>query len=49
MNQELEAQMGLGFKAMWENSERLGVPLRTGAFATSLQRVMRATVNRGFN
>jgi glutamate dehydrogenase/leucine dehydrogenase len=37
------------FQHMWEYSEKRNIPLRTAAFALSLQRVVEAKFDRGFN
>ena len=49
VNQQLKAKMDEAFQSMWNSSHEYDVPLRTGAFTVSLRRVVRATVNRGFN
>lgn len=49
MNTELQTKMDQAFVDMWETCRKYDVPMRTGAFALSLQRVTRATVHRGFS
>nr|BAB62311.1 glutamate dehydrogenase [Ulva pertusa] len=49
VNDQLKTRMDEAFQSMWDSSQEHGVPLRTGAFTVSLRRVVRATVNRGFN
>ena len=48
VNDKLDFQMTASFKDMWEICENEKLPLRTAAFALSLQRVTRARVHRGF-
>jgi glutamate dehydrogenase/leucine dehydrogenase len=49
VNDELKAKMEGAFEHLWETCQKYDVPMRTGAFVLSLQRVVRATVHRGFN
>lgn len=49
VNTELKTKMDDAFQNLWEMKEKHDIPLRTAAFALSLQRVVRATVNRGFS
>jgi glutamate dehydrogenase/leucine dehydrogenase len=39
--------MNASFEAAWEASQRLGVPLRLGAYTIAVQRVAEATSARG--
>jgi len=48
INQRLARIMRAAFDTAWEHSERLGVPLRLGAYAVAVQRVADATLARGF-
>ena len=48
INQRLAQIMRAAFDTAWEHSERLGVPLRLGAYAVAVQRVADATLARGF-
>lgn len=41
--------MDEAFVDIWTLSQDQNVPLRTASFALALQRVVRATVNRGFS
>jgi glutamate dehydrogenase (NAD(P)+) len=49
VNTELKNKMDETFVDFWAMSQDQDVPLRTAAFAVALQRVVRATVNRGFS
>ena len=49
VTQELKTRMDDAFASLWELSVKEDVPMRTAAFALALQRVLRATVNRGFS
>jgi glutamate dehydrogenase (NAD(P)+) len=48
INNRLERIMCAAFKASWDTSKRLSVPLRLGAYAVAVQRVAEATMVRGF-
>lgn len=48
VNEKLDFQMTASFRDIWEICENEKLPLRTAAFALSLQRVTRARVHRGF-
>lgn len=48
VNDKLDFQMTASFNDIWEICEQDNLPLRTAAFALSLQRVTRARVHRGF-
>ena len=48
VNEKLDFHMVNSFKDIWEICESDNLPLRTAAFALSLQRVTRARVHRGF-
>jgi glutamate dehydrogenase (NAD(P)+) len=48
VNEKLDFHMVNSFKDIWEICESDSLPLRTAAFALSLQRVTRARVHRGF-
>jgi glutamate dehydrogenase (NAD(P)+) len=47
INERLERILTRAFDASWGASERLGVPLRLGAYAVAVQRVADATSDRG--
>ena len=47
INERLEHIMNASFEATWEASQRLGVPLRLGAYTIAVQRVAEATSARG--
>ena len=47
INERLERILTKAFNSSWEASERLGVPLRLGAYAVAVQRVADATSDRG--
>ena len=47
INERLEHIMNASFEAAWEASQRLGVPLRLGAYTIAVQRVAEATSARG--
>jgi glutamate dehydrogenase/leucine dehydrogenase len=49
VNAELKSKMEDAFESMWESCQKHDLPMRTGAFVLSLQRVVRATVHRGFS
>ena len=49
VNDELKSKMDAAFADLWKMSQDNNVPLRTASFALALQRVVRATVNRGFS
>lgn len=49
VNQKLEEKMLTAFQELWSYSEKKDIPLRTAAFALSLNRVVEATFDRGFN
>ncbi len=47
INERLERILTRAFDSSWAASERLGVPLRLGAYAVAVQRVAQATSDRG--
>ncbi|HAW11277.1 MAG TPA: glutamate dehydrogenase [Chloroflexi bacterium] len=47
INDRLERILTRAFDSSWDASERLGVPLRLGAYAVAVQRVADATRDRG--
>jgi glutamate dehydrogenase (NAD(P)+) len=47
INKRLGRILTKAFDSSWEASERLGVPLRLGAYAVAVQRVADATTDRG--
>jgi len=47
INDRLERILTRAFDSSWDASERLGVPLRLGAYAVAVQRVADATSDRG--
>jgi glutamate dehydrogenase/leucine dehydrogenase len=49
VNEQLETLMSVAFDDLWAMSQKEAIPLRTASFALALQRVVRATVNRGFS
>lgn len=49
VNSELDNKMTHAFNSLWKIKNEKDIPMRTAAFVKSLQRVVRATVNRGFN
>lgn len=48
VNQRLEVKMKEAFDGLWDTSVRKDIPLRTAAFVVSLERVAKATLERGF-
>jgi Glutamate/Leucine/Phenylalanine/Valine dehydrogenase len=49
VNAELKIKMDEAFGDLWRKSLKDEIPLRTASFALALERVVRATVNRGFS
>jgi glutamate dehydrogenase (NAD(P)+) len=47
INDRLERILTAAFNASWESSQRLGVPLRLGAYAVAVKQVAEATTDRG--
>ena len=47
INDRLERILTVAFNSSWEASQRLGVPLRLGAYAVAVKRVAEATADRG--
>lgn len=48
VNGRLEVKMKEAFEVLWDTSVRKDIPLRTAAFVVSLERVTKATLERGF-
>jgi hypothetical protein len=48
VNTRLEAKMAESFQSLWDKSQKEQIPLRTAAFALALERVTKATLERGF-
>ena len=49
VNEKLDKAMTDAFANIWKVHQDTGLPLRTAAFVTALQRVTRARIHRGFD